>query len=419
RGARGPGGSRVVGDAGVYRRDELRVEPRVRRLCDRRAHRPRFVWVGRAGPTRRDAARGARTTRAAPVRRGRVGRWAPTPADQRERQPDHPVLAGRADVEGARARQRGDAHGLGRGGGVDVERKRMGARVMNRILLALVVLLLAGCPRTTPAPPSGHVGAIAAPGTVPASWSQPFFCVDPGNVSTCASDTANSGASCGCTVAGGGPMSSWGGVEAPYGTNKPFLHQFTQYEFLSNDTTLLHPIDFEPTLDGSVQAPEMFAPLPTGTTTTIAAITAGTRTNTNTNWIASPTTGSFAAGTFIVNTTHRGAGWAWKPQSGASWHLSQPMARTLNPPVCLTRPGEVTTWAAGDTITYYSDLVHVNIVKLLPTIANMATNESTLINVHGVRVTTPGPTVIDYLTANQAVTFQEARSDRVIDWLNN
>jgi hypothetical protein len=214
-------------------------------------------------------------------------------------------------------------------------------------------------------------------------------------------------------------MSSWGGVEAAYGTNKPFLHQFTQYEFLSNDTTLLHPIDFEPTLDGSVQAPEMFAPLPTGTTTTIAAITAGTRTNTNTNWIASPTTGSFAAGTFIVNTTHPGAAWAWKLQSGASWHLSQPMARTLNPPVCLTRPGEVTTWAAGDTITYYSDLVHVNIVKLLPTIANMATNESTLINVHGVRVTTPGPTVIDYLTANQAVTFQEARSDRVIDWLNN
>ena len=272
--------------------------------------------------------------------------------------------------------------------------------------------------------PPKKVGLSINSSAPPTAWSVPFWAVDNQNVTGCASDS-NTCTSATCGSTGVGPCLTWaqindvrmgcgGGLVACPQINGSVVANW-QVEFVSNDT--VDQIFLYPSFYNGAQG-EVFGGTPTGcTTTTLASVTAGGPPSRTALWLAAPTAGTFAAGYFITDATHPGAAWAYKVSSGSIWQLTQPEARTTNPPVVLSVPTELTTWANGDTVTYCPSQVTVNLIKTLPTQGNLnATAFAAWLNIHNLNDSGAGSASANDSSwqINSAVSLQEVSSQRPV-----
>lgn len=285
-------------------------------------------------------------------------------------------------------------------------------------ILFMAVLSCANSDRSTSAPPPTPHTFGAAGGTtsaiIPASWTVPAWFIDPANSSGTASDSNS------CTSSGTPCLTwheindhRWGCIGSPSGC--PRLQQTTTITWLSNDSTDNDPVYFLPTIEKSNAYVALNGTLSGGTTTTLTSVTSGGAATRTALELAAPASGTFAAGDFIVNTTHAGAAWAYTVSSGAIWKLTQPMGRTTTPIVGFSPPTELTNWANGDAITFYTSPTKVNLVTVLPTITDENSNAN-YVTINNIQVTSPlhGNDSLDVLHVNSGVVFQECTSQREI-----
>jgi hypothetical protein len=241
---------------------------------------------------------------------------------------------------------------------------------MKKKLVTVFSLVVAGIVGTVLAiktPPKFALSAGTTP-IIPVSWTTPAWFIDPANSSGTASDSNN------CTTSGTACLTwheindhRWGCIGSPSGC--PRLQQNTTIEWLSSVVNGNDPVYFLPAVEGANVILE--GVLPTGVAGTLANVTSGGGATRTALELASVTGGTPAAGSFLVNTTHASAAWAYKVSSGAIWKWSQPMARATPPWSFGSANPEVSTWANGDSVTLYSGLTSVVLAKIDPILTSL------------------------------------------------
>jgi hypothetical protein len=200
-----------------------------------------------------------------------------------------------------------------------------------------------------------EVSARAQSPVLPASWTTPAWCIDPQNVSTCASDL-NTGTTCVCGTGNAGPLLTWHQLNdvrwaCRGAVNCPRFLQVTTITWLSSgpvgDMMYFHPANEAAT------SVILTTPLPTprcsGTLTGVLSIvrTAGSGQLTNATLCA-----GVAVGDLVVNTTHPSRTHIFANVSGTTWALDSPLVPAVVPFIGFAIPAEV-AWANGDAYIDY------------------------------------------------------------------
>lgn len=261
------------------------------------------------------------------------------------------------------------------------------------VLLTAIAVSLFGCGKGCGTnSPTVTVGAYAPQSTD--ANVQPVWCIDPQNVSGCATDNPQSsggiaqwGTSCTCAN-GNGPLASWYGLNTQrWGCGAanagcPKLRQNTTITFASSHTNNSDPVYFKPLIENGAFVMLQGA-LPTasqtGTALSVTAKNRATPTILKSTFTLTAADGgvapSLAVGELIVNATHPSRNWVYTNGSPAG--LTTPLTAEVLPASPTITPAEVTTWANSDAVSIYTP-VNVNIAQISPVVTDL--NQSTFNN---------------------------------------
>src|SRR5215472_9066501 len=151
-------------------------------------------------------------------------------------------------------------------------------------------------------------------------------------------------------------------------TWSPELSVPTGVHYLSSQASNNDPGPFNPILVTSTATLTLFASLPAtpSFTGTLNVVTAKNRaTNTTLQATFTTSTGTISSGQLLVNAT-RGGSLAWTVSGGPTFVLSQPLSAYIGGDP--TARSEIDTWAHGDAISGYANLVAICIPSLGATV---------------------------------------------------
>jgi hypothetical protein len=266
----------------------------------------------------------------------------------------------------------------------------------------------ASCATPAPSVKAASAGRLAGPPTFQQSWTQPFWYVDPQNVTGCADDTNGSCGSRTCVV-GDGPCKSYQGVAAKWGTYAPRIAQNTTLTFLSGQTDSTDPVIFQGTIENGAQF-YMAGPLGAAQTICSGTLSGVVAKNVTTPQLLNATLCTAATtNQLVVNTNpaHSSAAWTYKVVSGHTFSFSQPQSPVIEPQAYTVN---VDTWANLDAYTVYAP-VAVNIVDLEPILTTNASanSELTVFNLSTLNN-------LDYATLGNGVSFDGGLIQKSLNW---
>lgn len=202
------------------------------------------------------------------------------------------------------------------------------------------------------------------PGTIPASWAQATWFVDPANTTGVASDS-NSG------IDAAHPVLSYnGGIVKKWGTTSPTLRQDTTITWLSSQPLgTADPVIFTPIMVASVAILEgQLGPAQLVHSGILGGVVAKNRA---TAQLLEANLGFAATRDMIVkNTTPGKTSLAWVYLTGAVQTLTQPLTPAPMPFDFSSVVTEVDTWANGDSFEVYEP-IRIDLVSCNPTVVEL------------------------------------------------